>query len=246
MSERLERVTHAASAPALELVQGVSVIFFANEDLGAKGFSTGLARFKPGGQLPCHKHGCGESITVLQGRCDITVEGRTYWLAPYDSLHVPAGVAHGMKSLEPSNELLAHVAFSSATVTREKARVTIAGTATTTLELSCGRCLEGFALPVTAQFDLRYLPAADAPPGGDEVEVADEDINTAYYRDGQIDLGELIHEQLYLALPMKPLCKDECLGLCPVCGANRNTTPCSRSGRFHSTGTSRGRGGSNC
>jgi uncharacterized protein len=115
----------------------------------------------------------------------------------------------------------------SAIVTREKARVTIAGTATTTLELSCGRCLEGYALPVTAQFDLRYLPAADAPPGGDEVEVTDEDINTAYYRDGQIDLGELIHEQLYLALPMKPLCKDECLGLCPVCGANRNTTPCS-------------------
>lgn len=115
----------------------------------------------------------------------------------------------------------------SARVTREKARVTIAGTATTTLELSCGRCLEGFALPVTAQFDLEYLPAGDAPPGGDEVEVTDEDINTAYYRDGQIDLGELIHEQLYLALPMKPLCKDECLGLCPVCGASRNTTPCS-------------------
>jgi quercetin dioxygenase-like cupin family protein len=119
MSERLERVTHVASAPALELVQGVSVIFFANEDLGAKGFSTGLARFKPGAQLPCHKHECGESITVLQGRCDITVEGRTYRLAPYDSLHVPAGVAHGMKSLEASNELLAHAAFSSATVTRE-------------------------------------------------------------------------------------------------------------------------------
>jgi quercetin dioxygenase-like cupin family protein len=122
MSSRLERVTHAATAPAVELVEGVSVVFFANGELGAKGFSTGLARFKPGVELPCHKHECGESITVLQGRCDIAVEGRIYRLAPCDSMHVPAGVAHGMKSLENSNDLLAHVAFSSATVTRELVR----------------------------------------------------------------------------------------------------------------------------
>ena len=122
MSSRLERVTHAATAPALELVEGVSVVFFANGELGAKGFSTGLARFKPGVELPCHKHECGESITVLQGRCDIAVEGRIYRLAPYDSMHVPAGVAHGLKSLESSTDLLAHVAFSSATVTRELVR----------------------------------------------------------------------------------------------------------------------------
>src|SRR5580765_5924854 len=123
MSDRVERVTHVASALSLELVEelaeGVSVVFFANGDLGAHGFSTGLARFKPGMELPCHKHECGESITVLQGRCDITVEGRTYRLAPYDSIHVPAGVAHGVKSLELSSDLVAHVAFSSATVTRE-------------------------------------------------------------------------------------------------------------------------------
>lgn len=119
MSERLERVTHAASAPTLELVEGVSVVLFANGELGANGFSTGLARFKPGAQLPCHKHECGESITVLQGHCDIAVEGRTYRLAPYDSIHVSAGLAHEVKSLETSNDLLAHVAFSSATVTRE-------------------------------------------------------------------------------------------------------------------------------
>ena len=119
MSERLERVTHAASAPTLELVEGVSVVFFANGEMGANGFSTGLARFKPGAHLPCHKHECGESITVLQGHCDIAVEGRTYRLAPYDSIHVPAGLAHEVKSLETSNDLMAHVAFSSATVTRE-------------------------------------------------------------------------------------------------------------------------------
>jgi len=119
MSARLERVTHVASAPTLDLLEGMSVVFFANGELGANGFSTGLARFKPSVELPCHRHECGESITILQGQCEIAVEGRTYRLAPYDSLHVPAGLAHGMKGLEPSRDLLAHVAFSSATVTRE-------------------------------------------------------------------------------------------------------------------------------
>jgi uncharacterized protein len=127
---------------------------------------------------------------------------------------------------ESDYRLLAPVVLA-ATVTREKERVAIAGTAATTLELSCGRCLESFALPVTARFDLRYLPFEDAPASDGEVEVADEDINTAYYHDGRIDLGELIHEQLYLVLPMKPLCKEDCQGLCPQCGANRNTAPCS-------------------
>lgn len=112
-----------------------------------------------------------------------------------------------------------------ATATRARRRVRIAGTATTTLELLCSRCLDGYSLPVVATFDLSYLPSDEAPAGG-EVEVADEDINTAYYQHGQIDLAELIHEQLYLMLPMKPLCKDDCQGLCPVCGANRNTTSC--------------------
>ena len=113
-----------------------------------------------------------------------------------------------------------------ATVSRAKAKVGIAGQATTTLELSCSRCLEGFSVPVAASFELTYLPSDEAPVGGGEAEVADEDINTAYYQGGQIDLADLIHEQLYLVLPMKPLCKDDCQGLCPVCGANRNTTAC--------------------
>lgn len=126
---------------------------------------------------------------------------------------------------EDDYKVLGPVAFA-AQVTRAKERVTIAGTAKTTLELNCSRCLDGYQVPVEAAFDLRYLPVGEAPVVGDEVEVADEDINTAYYRDGQIDLAELVHEQLYLALPMKPLCRDECLGLCAVCGANRNTAPC--------------------
>jgi uncharacterized protein len=59
-----------------------------------------------------------------------------------------------------------------------------------------------------------------------EREVQDDDVETSYYRDDEVDLNELIREQFYLALPMKPLCTEECRGLCPQCGANLNTDTC--------------------
>lgn len=93
------------------------------------------------------------------------------------------------------------------------------------LELTCSRCLETFRLPVDAPFDLLYLPHAKNTGEG-EIEVEDEDLNTAYYRDEEIDLGQLVREQFYLALPMKPLCRDGCRGLCPECGTNLNMAEC--------------------
>jgi uncharacterized protein len=113
-----------------------------------------------------------------------------------------------------------------ATVAKDKAKVRIVGHASTTLEFACSRCLDGFEMPVDARFDLLYLPAVESHDA-EEIEVREEDINTAFYKEGVIDLAELLHEQLYLMLPMKPLCRESCQGLCPVCGINRNVTTCS-------------------
>ena len=51
-------------------------------------------------------------------------------------------------------------------------------------------------------------------------------MDTAFYENDEIDLGQLMQEQFYLALPMKPLCKDDCKGLCPNCGTNLNKATC--------------------
>lgn len=101
----------------------------------------------------------------------------------------------------------------------------VIGRVQATLALACGRCLEEYALPVNASFDVLYLPHAENTGEG-EVEVEEDDLTTAYYRDEQIDLGQLIREQFYLAIPMKPLCRDDCRGLCPECGTNLNTASC--------------------
>ena len=108
---------------------------------------------------------------------------------------------------------------------KDKDRFRLDGTVRAELELACSRCVEPFRIPVDAPFDLRYLPAA-AMSSEPEREVADEDLDTSYYRDEVIDLNELLREQFYLALPMKPLCREDCRGLCPLCGANLNTAPC--------------------
>ena len=108
---------------------------------------------------------------------------------------------------------------------KDKEAFRLVGTVRTELELPCSRCLEPFRFPVDVEFDLRYLPQADPSPD-EEREVAEEDLETAFYRNEEIDLNELLREQFYLALPMKPLCRDECRGLCPQCGTNLNAGTC--------------------
>jgi uncharacterized protein len=109
---------------------------------------------------------------------------------------------------------------------QEPGRYRVAGRVRGELELTCGRCLEPFTLPVEGDFDLRYVPRTENVGEG-EREVGEDDLTTAFYDDDQIDVGELIAEQFHLALPMKPLCSEDCKGLCPHCGTNLNAGTCS-------------------
>lgn len=96
------------------------------------------------------------------------------------------------------------------------------------MQLDCGRCLEPFDMGVAQDLELFYLPhGRDAvPEDEDEVELSDRDMVVAYYRDHRLDLAEVVREQLLLAVPLKRVCRQDCQGLCPLCGVNRNSTPC--------------------
>jgi uncharacterized protein len=110
-------------------------------------------------------------------------------------------------------------------VHKDHDRFRLVGSAITVLELACSRCLEPYQMPVHAEFDLRYLPASEMAQD-DEREVEEDDLGVSYYRDDQVDVNELLREQFYLALPMKPLCREDCKGLCPQCGTSLNTGTC--------------------
>jgi uncharacterized protein len=108
---------------------------------------------------------------------------------------------------------------------KDKDKFRLVGHVRTELELTCSRCLEPFRFLVDAAFDQRYLPSSQASTEA-EREIEEDDLETSYYSDEQIDLNELLREQFYLALPMKPLCREDCKGLCAHCGTNLNTGRC--------------------
>jgi uncharacterized protein len=101
----------------------------------------------------------------------------------------------------------------------------LTGSVRTTLEMPCSRCLEPYIMPIDQSFDLRYQPHAKNTGEG-EREIEEDDLTTAFYENDEIDLGQLMREQFYLSLPMKPLCREDCQGLCPVCGTNLNKSTC--------------------
>jgi uncharacterized protein len=108
---------------------------------------------------------------------------------------------------------------------KNKQHFRLAGDVKTVLELRCSRCLEDFEWPVDLAFDLRYQPHS-TNTGEGEREIEEDDLSTAFYDNDEIDLGQLMCEQFFLSLPMKPLCSDDCRGLCPVCGTNWNRGRC--------------------
>jgi uncharacterized protein len=111
-------------------------------------------------------------------------------------------------------------------IDKDQDQFRLVGRVRTTLELTCSRCLEPFAWAVEAPFDLRYQPHT-RNTGAGEREIEADDLSTAFYENDTIDLGQLMGEQFYLSLPMKPLCREECGGLCLMCGANLNRGSCS-------------------
>lgn len=101
--------------------------------------------------------------------------------------------------------------------------VVVQGQITATVPQTCGRCLEPFPARVDANVDVRLMPRPDT---GDAIELGRDDLDVDFYVDDQLDLKRVVETETALALPMKPLCREDCRGLCPACGGNRNLVPC--------------------
>jgi len=94
------------------------------------------------------------------------------------------------------------------------------------LESACDRCLEQVQLPVELDFDLPYRPMEEIAVE-EEVEVGEDELKIGFYSGEGLKLADVVREQVILSVPIKVVCRPDCLGLCPECGANRNLEHCS-------------------
>lgn len=91
--------------------------------------------------------------------------------------------------------------------------------------LKCDRCLEAFRSDLEIPFSV-FLVSPKSGQSEAEAELLDEDLEVDFIHGETLDLDATIKEQIFLSLPMKSICKEECLGLCLLCGANLNEGPC--------------------
>lgn len=89
---------------------------------------------------------------------------------------------------------------------------------------TCARCLEPARVPLDVALDVTFATRAEGDPEPDSEE---EDVDVAYLDGEEVDLAPEIRDHLLLTFPIKPLCREDCAGLCAICGGNRNHVPCS-------------------
>ena len=93
------------------------------------------------------------------------------------------------------------------------------------LEFSCARCLDPVGQDVDKSFDLIYRPLG-VDRRADEVSISEAETEIGYYQGEGLLLEDVLREQVLLATPVRALCRDDCKGLCPLCGRNLNVEQC--------------------
>src|SRR5262249_47196966 len=113
----------------------------------------------------------------------------------------------------------------SGTLRRADPDVVFRGRVAASVSLSCSRCLAPFRLEVVGDCSRIYRAGPLGPRPG-EGEMKEEDLALTPFDGARINLEEIAEEQIYLMIPLKPLCRETCQGLCPHCGADRNLANC--------------------
>jgi len=136
-------------------------------------------------------------------------------------LEAPIGAFREVELNYPSIQVVQDMTlaplFGSFLATRISEGIYLRGALNSKIEQQCVRCLEDAEVPIIMQMDeLFYYPPRTAPEGAHVVG-----------ENGYIDLAPLVRELAWLAVPMRPLCKPDCPGLCMECGQNLNHGNCS-------------------
>ena len=148
----------------------------------------------------------------------IEVESLTGAARPFAHTYRPEEVAPG----EEEHARLTSEAKVEGTASREGEEIRLRGKIGAEVEVACDRCLARVRLPLEVEFETAFIPQAAEAVKTENVELLAADMGLSAYEGDAVDLDELVREQITLALPSRRLCREECRGLCPACGADLN------------------------
>jgi uncharacterized protein len=111
-------------------------------------------------------------------------------------------------------------------VKKQDDRVRITGPIKSVVIMICSRCLENFLCSIDTDLDIELAPKELAPQAG-EVELRLDDLDIYYFEGDEIELDPFIYDEVLLNIPVRPLCREDCSGLCQSCGKNTNVESCS-------------------
>jgi uncharacterized protein len=104
--------------------------------------------------------------------------------------------------------------------------IRVTGHLSVTMEADCDRCLEVARFPIAVGFDLFYRPSDTLYAAAEEVQIDEGETEIAFYEGAGLQLKDVLREHVLLSMPMQRVCGDQCQGICPECGQNRNQVAC--------------------
>jgi uncharacterized protein len=103
--------------------------------------------------------------------------------------------------------------------------VFVNGHVDTRTQVECDRCLKMIELPVNADFELEYITGTEYE-SSEVAELTEAEMSVSVFDGHALDVDEIVKEQILLAVPTRMLCREDCKGICPECGVDRNTGEC--------------------
>jgi len=137
-------------------------------------------------------------------------------------LEIPVGEIEYDSKLTQASPLLAE--GGAQLLDHSLGEIRLVGKLAVTVNGTCDRCLELATFPIATNFDLIYMPAGEQGAGDEEVEAGATEVG--FYEGSGLELYDVLREVVLLALPMRLVCREDCKGICPICGQNRNQNDC--------------------
>jgi uncharacterized protein len=141
----------------------------------------------------------------------------------FDETFEPGQIEFASENLEQVTPL--HAVGSAEMLKNTGGEVRIQGRYTVEFTAPCDRCLVSKRHTLDSGFDLFYQPAENIARD-EEIEIDEGEAEIGFYDGGGLELEDILREQILLALPMQRVCSEDCKGICPVCGQNRNQSAC--------------------